>query len=157
MPTTADVKAVLAGVLHQQSGAASVNPLWEPIIAQALAQATADCQSVLAAQGYTAAQLAGWAGWETSVTTQAVYYCLVLGAALLPTPVNGTEIAALDQRKQLATAVLTDAAGNLIRPDPSSNVAGHGVIRGGFRDVAARDWRRRMGFLDPATGRLRDW
>jgi hypothetical protein len=156
MPTAADVKSVLAGVLHQQSGAASVNPLWDPIIAQALAQATADCQSVLAAQGYTAAQLAGWAGWETSVTTQAVYYCLVLGAALLPTPVNGTEIAALDQRKQLATAVLTDAAGNLIRPDPAANVAGRGNLAGGWPDVKARETGRGLGFRDRA-GRLIRW
>jgi hypothetical protein len=156
MPAAADVKSVLAGVLHQQSGAAAVNPLWDPIIAQALAQATADCQSVLAAQGYTAAQLAGWAGWETSVTTQAVYYCLVLGAALLPTPVNGTEIAALDQRKQLTTAVLTDAAGNLIRPDPAANVVGHGNIAGGWQDVKAREPSGDLGFRT-RDGRLRRW
>jgi hypothetical protein len=156
MPVTTDsVKAVLAGVLHQANGAGAVSAIWDAIIAQALGQATADVYSALAAQGLGPAEWNLWPGLDASVTSQALFWCLVLGAALLPTPTNSAELKELDQREKLPDLVLTDAAGNLLRPDPGSDVVGRGNITGGWEDVKAREPDRRQGFTD--RGRFMRW
>jgi hypothetical protein len=155
--TTDTVKSVLAGVLHLQAGAAGVNPAWDAVLPQALSQARSDVTSALAAQGLTRAQMALWEGYDASVTSQALFYCLALGSALLPTPVNSRELEALDQREKIPDMVLTDSAGNVIAASPAARLVGHDNIAGGHADLQSRSRRHPRGAFIGADGRFMRW
>jgi hypothetical protein len=155
--TVNDVLDLVAAVLHLSGGRAALAAGWDTLARRGLEDATADVHGTLAAQGLGGGLIAAWSGYDSAVRRLAAYWALVYGGSMLPTPVNETDLKTLDIREWLKTATLTDSNGRLLKPDPLADVAGRGTIRGSFRDAAARDPRRRTGFLDAATGTLRRW
>lgn len=157
MVTVDDVLDSVADAAHLTGGRAQLAPFWSGIATRALSWANRDVTASLAALGLTSAQISAWVGIDAAVSQLALYFALVQGGALLPTPPAQADVEALDLREALKEAVLVDATGAIIRADPGAGIVGHGVISGGFADVVARDPDRRTGFIDPATGILRKW
>jgi hypothetical protein len=130
---------------------------WQVIAVSALAAANRDVFGILARRDLTPAQVNLWTGLDSAILTLALYWSMAQGG-----PMQGNvpqeKIEALDIREWLKSAVLTDAAGKIIKPDPSSGLVGHGAIKGGWDDVKAKEpIPNRIGFIDPSTGRLRGW
>jgi hypothetical protein len=151
-----DVLDSVADAAHV-AGRSALSGFWDGMAARALSWANRDITAALAGLGLTSAQIASWVGLDAAVSQLALYFSLIQGGALLPSPPDQRDIDALDLRDRLPDMVLVDASGAVIRADPSSGIVGRGVIKGGFADVAARDPERRTGFVDPSTGRFRKW
>jgi hypothetical protein len=148
--TTTDVLIEVAAALHL-SGPSALAPFWTPIAASALGQAQTDRLSILAGRGLTADQIDNWQGADSFDRTQATYWALMGGAG--EEEVELEAVKAKDLREWLKSVSLLDLSG--VRLNASS--VGKGAIAGGWDDVKAKEPTRRLGLLDPGTGRLMRW
>jgi hypothetical protein len=148
--TATDVLTEVAAALHL-NGPSALQAFWTPLASWALSQAQTDRLTILAARGLTGDQIDSWIGADSFDKTQASFWALLKGGGLEESELEATM--ALDLREWLKTATLVDASGALSR----ASSVGKGAIVGGWDDVKSKEPTRRLGMLDPGTGRLMKW
>lgn len=149
-----DILDQIAAAEKIAEGRSGLQPWWTPIATKALGDAVRDIHSILAARGFTTAQIQAWIGYDSALLNQSLYWVFSESSALLANvPEEAKNPDRFDMAKRLATATITDAAGT--RTQGSS--VGHGKITGGWADASGKDLLRPSGPFTDSSGRFREW
>ena len=103
--TNAELKTSLSKLL--QVGEATMESYWDAIISDANTTAQKEIKSRLIKMGYTPANAEGWDRASEFNRDIGLYWCLVKGAVLSPTPLNQQELSRLNRSSQIDDETIT--------------------------------------------------